>query len=98
MTRLDTTMSIHTRSAWILECGDLSPLFLLWRLVAKAGPRSAARGMQSEDSCELDGDKSPAESADKSAHSKDWPPGFILVEHWLGEWPALCHSSFDIQN
>src|SRR5437867_1406287 len=26
-----------------LECGDLSPLLLLWRLVAKAGPRPAAR-------------------------------------------------------
>src|SRR5437867_3942101 len=26
-----------------LECGDLSPLLPLWRLVAKAGPRSAAR-------------------------------------------------------
>jgi hypothetical protein len=26
-----------------LECGGLSPLFLLWRLVAKAGPRSAGR-------------------------------------------------------
>src|SRR5437867_13224581 len=26
-----------------LECGDLSPLLPLWRLVAKAGPRPAAR-------------------------------------------------------
>src|SRR5213593_3933121 len=26
-----------------LECGDLSPLLPLWRLVAKAGPRAAAR-------------------------------------------------------
>src|SRR2546422_7957920 len=26
-----------------LECGDLSPLSLLWRLVAKAGTRPAAR-------------------------------------------------------
>src|SRR6058998_2122674 len=26
-----------------LECGDLSPLSPLWRLVAKAGPRPAAR-------------------------------------------------------
>src|SRR5437867_875130 len=26
-----------------LECGDSSPLFSLWRLIAKAGPRPAAR-------------------------------------------------------
>ena len=53
-----------------LECGDLSPLFLLWRLVAKAEPRSAARGKQSDTPPAFDGDKSPAKSADKSAHSK----------------------------
>jgi methylated-DNA-[protein]-cysteine S-methyltransferase len=49
-----------------LECGDSSPLFPLWRLVVKAGPRPAAR----ENHPAFDGDKSPAKSADKSAHSK----------------------------
>src|SRR3989442_14950182 len=31
------------RAGKSLECGDLSPLLPLWRLVAKAGPRPAAR-------------------------------------------------------
>jgi hypothetical protein len=53
-----------------LECGDLSPLFPLWRLVAKAGPRSATRGRKPDAPLGFDGDKSPAESADESAHSK----------------------------
>jgi hypothetical protein len=52
----------------VLERGDLSPLFLFWRLVAKAVPRSAARGMGRRRV--YDGDKSPRKSADKSAHSK----------------------------
>src|SRR6266498_2044798 len=52
-----------------LECGDLSPLLPLWRLVAKADPRSEA-GRVGRLSA-IDGDKSPAESADKSAHSKE---------------------------
>jgi hypothetical protein len=52
-----------------LECGDLSPLWSLDRLVGQAEPRSAAP----EDSrCALfDGDKSPAESGENSPHSKD---------------------------
>ena len=52
-----------------LACGDLSPLLPLWRLVSKAAPRPAARGKTDRPHL-LDGDKSPAESADKSAHSK----------------------------
>src|SRR5437867_149241 len=35
--------SLMWTGATNLECGDLSPLLLLWRLVAKAGSRSAAR-------------------------------------------------------
>jgi hypothetical protein len=63
-----------------LECGDLSPLLPLWRLVAKAGPRSAAR--QCWTPSPFGGDKSPAESVDKSAHSKmvAAPP------RWVHSW------------
>ena len=67
----------------VLECGDWSPLFPLRRLVGEAAPRSTARrtadpaGFASSPSrtefsrcLESDGDKSPAESGDKSPHSK----------------------------
>jgi hypothetical protein len=53
-----------------LECGDLSPLFVLVDLSASEGafqrPNSRDRAMR----CECDGDKSPAQSGDKSPHSK----------------------------
>lgn len=52
-----------------VECGDLSPLSAPDRLAGQAGPRPAARGRAGARSSS-DGDKSPAESADKSAHSK----------------------------
>jgi len=54
----------------VLECGDLSLLLLLWRLVAKAGPRSSGLASKRDAARAFDGDKSPAESADKSVHSK----------------------------
>jgi len=54
----------------VLECGDLSLLLLLWRLVAKAGPRSSGPASNRDAARAFDGDKSPAESADKSMHSK----------------------------
>jgi hypothetical protein len=59
---------MNCERARALECGDLSPLLRLWRLVA--GPRAAARGLNLGALLGLDGDKSPTESADKSAHSK----------------------------
>jgi hypothetical protein len=67
-----------------LERGDSSPLSLLWRLVAKAGPRPAARRRKLDTPLAFDGDKSPAESADKSAHSKACGCGSA----------ALCPSEF----
>src|SRR5437867_13333417 len=36
-------IKLCAQTASNLECGDLSPLLPLWRLVAKAGPRPAAR-------------------------------------------------------
>jgi len=55
--------------ASVLECGDLSPLWLLGRLVGKAEPRAAAPGGFPTRGT-FDGDRSPAESGDKSPHSK----------------------------
>src|SRR5437867_10763597 len=74
------TASSRTRAGWRhndetsrtggkdLECGDLSPLFRFGDLSPKQGrvQRPARIGRLPA----FDGDKSPAESADKSAHSK----------------------------
>jgi len=55
-----------------LECGDLSPLSPLGGLVHQAAPRLAARAEAATH--HLDGDKSPAESGDKSPRPKIlWP-------------------------
>jgi putative transposase len=55
-----------------LECDDLSSLSSLGGLVHQAAPRSAARSESAAH--DLDGDKSPAESGDKSPHAKiPWP-------------------------
>ncbi len=55
-----------------LECGDLSPLSRLGGLVHQAA-RATKRGDEAA-TYELDGDKSPAQSGDKSPHSKiPWP-------------------------
>ena len=60
-----------------LECGDLSPLLPLGGLVHPAAPRRAARRTTQTErftasvrANTFDGDKSPAESGDKSPHSK----------------------------
>ena len=70
----------HARSA--LECCDLSQIFRLGRLVARAAPRAAVRRvadgprfagrtpLANGSLWVVDGDKSPAESGDKSPHSK----------------------------
>ena len=48
----------------------MSPPFPLWRLVARAGPRSAAR-REIGDPTTFDGDKSPIpKGGDRSPHSK----------------------------
>ena len=64
-----------------LECGDLSPLCAS-RLVAGALPESGA-------SLKFDGDKSPAESGDKSPHSKTFRQ-HALAEidrvKWIPDW------------
>ena len=67
-----------------LECGDLSPLLPLWRLVAKAGPRPARPGGFGRLPA-FDGDKSPAESADKSAHSRV----VAARPHWVHPCPSV---------
>ncbi|HWN97530.1 MAG TPA: transposase [Methylomirabilota bacterium] len=61
-----------------LECGDLSPLSPLDRLVGQAEPRNSGSGNPDGREPELapshrHGDKSPPESGDKSPQSKDWP-------------------------
>jgi putative transposase len=64
-----------------LECDGLTSLSPLGAPVHQAAPRLAARGVppnvgleQSGGANHLDGDKSPAESGDKSPHSKvSWP-------------------------
>jgi len=69
-----------------LECGDWSPLFPLGRLVGKAAPRGAARRISKTVRfprrvriTPFDGDKSPAESGDKSPHSK---AGASFIAAW----------------
>src|SRR5262245_29486399 len=55
----------------VLECGDLSPLSPLDRLVDQAEPPQSGSS-QSQHVSDPDGDKSPAQSGDKSPHSKKW--------------------------
>src|SRR5262245_40750525 len=59
----------------VLECGDLSPLSPLDRLGDLAEPPHSGSS-QSQHVSDPDGDKSPAQSGDKSPHSKKWnaPP------------------------
>ncbi len=55
-----------------LECGNSSPLFPLGGLVHPAAPRAVAQSEGTPN--DMDGDKSPPESGDKSPHSKaPWP-------------------------
>src|SRR5215471_8513367 len=69
----------------ILECGDLSPHLPLWRLVAKAGPRSAARQSRTHSTATSRLPK----SADKSAHSK-----VVAASPALGNpWSSLVKPS-----
>ena len=75
-----------------LECGDLSSLFRLWPLVAKAGLRAAARGASLGVLLAFDGDKSPAESADKSAHSKACGCGVSRVRFIRGYLCSCLHG------
>jgi U32 family peptidase len=53
---------------WTLECGNVSPLSPPDGLVRQAAPRSAARSERTASLVE--GDKSPAESGDKSPRSR----------------------------
>src|SRR5262245_41128181 len=56
-----------------LECGDLSPLWALIRLVESAEPRFSGLPDSPQARiaiCSFHGDKSPAQSGDKSPHSK----------------------------
>jgi hypothetical protein len=69
-----------------LECGDLSPLFPLGRLVGQAAPRGAARRITKTGRftrCDritpFDGDTSPAKSGDKSPQSM---AGASFITSW----------------
>src|SRR5262245_31381442 len=55
----------------VLECGDLSPLSPLDRLGDQAEPPHSGSS-QAQHVSDPDGDKSPAQSGDKSPHSKKW--------------------------
>jgi hypothetical protein len=66
---LEFPASVDGPWARYVECGDLSPLSAPDRLDGRAEPRSAARENPGALAA-YDGDKSPAESAAKSAHSK----------------------------
>ncbi len=66
-----------------VECGDLSPLSPLWRLVAKAGPRIAERlGTTTGRSLAFNGDKSPARKRRELA---------ALQSRWLRRQPRQVH-------
>src|SRR5438309_11028153 len=54
------------KSVQFLECGNLSPLWPLGRLVGPAEPRFSG----SQTTLDSDGDKSPDKSGDNSPHSR----------------------------
>src|SRR5438093_13528049 len=74
-------MKLRAQVSKNLECGDLSPLLPLCDLSPKQGrvqwPGRVGRLPA------FDGDKSPAESADKSAHSKVLAASPRWVHSWL---------------
>ena len=87
-----------------LECGELSLHSRLRRFVAKPVPRPAERA-KTGGVAQPNGDRSPAESVDRSAHSKpcsgrDARSYFFVVSfrHPLGFWPFGFLLSFGIRN
>jgi hypothetical protein len=81
-----------------VECGDLSPLSVSDRLVGQTEPRYSGseneRAPEPIDHCREYGDKSPAESGDKSPHSKDVATGSGKpTERFLNRFELLFATS-----
>jgi len=61
-------VELRAGASQLLECGDLSPLYPLGRLVGQAEPQQSGSACN-PNANDYDGDESPAESGDKSPHS-----------------------------